>query len=195
MHFKRFLPIILLLMGIITVYYSGFAHLFSTERIKEIKTISENYVQKHPIWAPLLFMGIFYLYAALALPGAFILTVLCGCLFPLPLSTLYVLIADTLGSCTLFLSARAAFGDELYLKAGPILIKMEKGFQQNAISYMLLLRLIPIFPFWIINVAPAFFGVRFKTFLWTTVVGLIPENLILTFSAATFMAALEKSAS
>ena len=192
MTIKRFLPVIIILMAMAIAYYSGAVKLISIDHLNEIKTISQKYVKEHAIWAPLLFIGIYYLYAALALPGAFILTILSGCLFPLPLSTLYVLIADTFGSCTLFLSARAAFGDTFYTKAGPLLMKMEKGFKQNAAGYMLLLRMIPVFPFWIINVAPAFFGIKFKTFLWTTVVGLIPENLILTLSAASLMTILEK---
>lgn len=193
MSIKRFLPVIIILTAMAIAYYSGVVELISAERLNEIKTHSQIFVKEHALWAPLLFMGIYYLYAALALPGAFMLTILSGCLFPLPLSTLYVVIADTFGSCTLFLSARAAFGTDFYTKAGPMLMKMEKGFKQNAASYMLLLRMIPIFPFWLINVAPAFFGIRFKTFLWTTVIGLIPENLFLTFAAATLMTLLEKS--
>jgi uncharacterized membrane protein YdjX (TVP38/TMEM64 family) len=195
MNIRRLLPVIIILIGMAIAYYFGAGKLISIDRLNEIKVISQNYVNEHSVWSPLLFIGIYYLYAALALPGAFILTLISGCIFPLPLSTIYVLIADTLGSCTLFLSARAAFGDDFYMKAGPFLMKMEKGFKKNATGYMLLFRLIPVFPFWIINVAPAFFGIRFTTFLWTTIVGLIPENLILTVFAASFMAALEKSAS
>lgn len=193
MVIKRFLPIIFILSAMAVAYYAGITKIFTIERLKELNFTAQAYVNEHTIWAPVLFIAIYFLYAALALPGAFVLTILSGCIFPMPLSTLYVLIADTAGSCTLFLSARAAFGNDLYTKAGPTLMKMERGFNQNAVGYMLLLRFIPIFPFWLINVAPAFFGIKFSTFLWTTVIGLIPENLILTFSAATLMKMLENS--
>lgn len=194
MMFKRFLPFIILLAGVGIAYYFGAAKLVSLARLHEIKSISQAFVKKHQIWAPFVFIGVYYVYAALALPGAFILTILSGCIFPLPLSTLYVVIADTLGACTLFLTAKSAFGDDFLQKGGPVLLKMEKGFKQNEVSYLIFLRLIPIFPFWLISVAPAFFGIRFKTFLWTTIVGLIPENFILTFSAASLMVLLEKHA-
>lgn len=193
MMIKRFLPIIVILMAMGVAYYSGIANIFSIDRLKEINATAQTYVREHPIWAPLLFIAVYFLYAALALPGAFMLTILSGCLFPLPLSTLYVIIADTGGSCTLFFSARAAFGDDLTTRAGPMLNRMEKGFKQNAAAYMLLLRFIPIFPFWLVNVAPAFFGIRFSTFLWTTVIGLIPENLILTMFATALVRMLEHS--
>lgn len=188
---KRFLPIIVILIAMGIAYYSGITEAFSVEHLKEINEMAQIYVKEHTIWAPILFIGIYFLYAALALPGGFVLAILSGCLFPLPLSTLYVIIADTGGSCTLFFSARAAFGDDLTASAGPLLNKMEKGFKRNAVTYMLLLRLIPIVPFWLINVAPAFFGIRFSTFLWTTVIGLIPENLILTMSASALVEMLE----
>lgn len=184
MIWKRFIPLLVLFGGFSAAYFSGFSHLFTFENFSRLNEKGKVLVEGHPVAAPLVFMGIYYLYAALALPGAFVLTIISGCLFPLPLSTFYVVLADTAGACTLFLSAQAAFGEGLPKKAGPFLEKMEAGFNKNAIQYMLMMRLIPIFPFWIVNVAPAFFGIRLLPFLATTIIGLIPENLILTASAS-----------
>ena len=55
---------------------------------------------------------------------------------------------------------------------------MEKGFQENAANYLLFLRLVPLFPFWLVNLAPAFFGIKLKTFLWTTFIGIIPGSFV-----------------
>ena len=74
------------------------------------------------------------------------------------------------------------FGDSLKKKAGPFLSKMKKGFNDNAASYMLFLRFVPVFPFWIVNLAPAFFGVHLRTFIWTTLVGIIPGSLVFTLA-------------
>lgn len=194
MLFKRFIPLFFILAGMGIAYLSGATNYFSAERLNELNRAAQVYVQNHSTWAPLSFVGIYYLYAALALPGAFVLTILGGVIFPFPFGFLYVLIADTCGSCTLFLSAKAAFGPNLPSKAGPFLEKMEKGFQKNPVGYLLLMRFIPIFPFWMINTAPAFFGIGFTTFFWTTVVGLIPENLILTSLASMLMSYFERLA-
>ena len=57
---------------------------------------------------------------------------------------------------------------------------MEGGFQKNSASYLLFLRFVPLFPFWAVNLVPAFFGVKLRTFIWTTVVGIAPGSYIFT---------------
>lgn len=61
---------------------------------------------------------------------------------------------------------------------------MEKDFQNNAPSYLLFLRLIPIFPFWLVNIAPAFFDVPLFTFIWTTLIGISPATLVFTLAGS-----------
>jgi uncharacterized membrane protein YdjX (TVP38/TMEM64 family) len=61
---------------------------------------------------------------------------------------------------------------------------MEKGFNENAASYMLFLRFVPLFPFWVVNLAPAFFGVPLRTFLWTTFIGIIPGSFVFTLAGS-----------
>jgi uncharacterized membrane protein YdjX (TVP38/TMEM64 family) len=90
----------------------------------------------------------------------------------------------TIGASFLFLAARSAIGDSLKRKAGPLLKKMESGFQENAWSYLLFLRLVPLFPFWLVNLAPAFFGGSFTTYFWTTFVGIIPGAYVFTQAGA-----------
>jgi uncharacterized membrane protein YdjX (TVP38/TMEM64 family) len=103
-----------------------------------------------------------------------------GCLFPQPFITLYVIIAETIAASILFLSVRLAARDFFYQKAGSFLANMEKQFQENAVSYLLFLRLNPLFPVWITNIAPAIFGINYQTFLWTTIVGCAPGSFVFT---------------
>jgi uncharacterized membrane protein YdjX (TVP38/TMEM64 family) len=88
--------------------------------------------------------------------------------------TIYTVIGATIGATVLFLIAKTAIGDILRAKAGPWLQKMEAGFQENALSYLLILRLVPLFPFFVVNLAPAFLGVAVSTYVIGTFIGIIP---------------------
>ena len=76
-----------------------------------------------------------------------------------------VVLAATLGSLIVFLAARYAIGDLLYKKAGPFVRRMEEGFRKNAFSYLMFLRLVPLFPFWLVNLVPAFLNVSATAFV------------------------------
>jgi uncharacterized membrane protein YdjX (TVP38/TMEM64 family) len=102
-----------------------------------------------------------------------------------------VLIGATIGATLLFLAARTALGESLRKKAGPLLTKMEKGFKENAVSYLLFLRFVPLFPFWLVNLAPAFFNVPLRTFVWTTAVGILPGAFVFTQAGAGLNAIFE----
>ena len=84
----------------------------------------------------------------------------------------------TIGATCVFLAARTALGDVLRRKAGPWMTKLETGFQDNAFSYLLTLRLVPIAPFWLVNLVPAFFGVPLGTYVITTLVGIVPGTVV-----------------
>ena len=130
---------------------------------------------------------------ALSVPGAVFLTLLGGYLFPQPFSTIYVVFSATCGATLIFLAARTALKEILKKKAGPFLQKMEKGFQENAVSYLLFLRFVPLFPFWLVNIAPAFFRVSLITFVWTTLVGIFPGSLVFTLAGGGLEKILENN--
>ena len=111
---------------------------------------------------------------ALSLPGATVMSLLGGLLFGPALGTALVVISATIGAAVIFQAARTAVGDTLRTRAGPFAARMEEGFAENAFSYLLLLRLIPVFPFFIVNIAPALFKVKLTTFLAATFIGIIP---------------------
>ncbi|HXI86985.1 MAG TPA: VTT domain-containing protein, partial [Parvularculaceae bacterium] len=98
----------------------------------------------------------------------------------------------TIGASVLFLAARYAFADLLRQRAGPAIRKMEVGFQENALSYMLFLRLVPAFPFFLVNLVPAFLGVRFRTYVLGTFIGIIPGSLVYASLGDGFSAVVEK---
>jgi uncharacterized membrane protein YdjX (TVP38/TMEM64 family) len=181
---KRFLPLSLILLGMAAVYFSGLYHYLSFNTLRTYHDTLKLFILAHPIAVPLLFILTYILLTALSVPGAVFLTLLGGYLFPQPLSTIYVVFSATCGAALIFLAARTALGDALKQKAGPFLQKMEKGFNENAASYMLFLRFVPLFPFWAVNLAPAFFGVPLRTFLWTTLIGITPGSFVFTLAGS-----------
>lgn len=176
---KRYIPfVILVILSVTAIVY--FRDYLTFESLKEKREALLQYRDQYPVLAPITFILLYITITALSVPGAVFVTLFGGFLFPQPLSTIYVLIGATIGASIIFLAAKTAFGDLLREKAGPVLQKMESGFRENAVSYLLFLRFIPIFPFWLVNLAPAFFGVTLWTFVWTTFIGILPGSAVYT---------------
>jgi len=121
---------------------------------------------------------------ALSLPGGLILTVAGGLLFGWLVGGLAAVIAASTGATIVFLIARTAVGETLNQRAGPWLAKLGDGFRQEALSYMLFLRLVPAFPFWFVNIAPAVLGVPLRTYLVGTVLGIMPATFAFASAGA-----------
>ena len=177
---KKWIPIIVIVMLMIAAYFLGIADFFTYEQIQKHHMTLTQYVSENFYLMSGLFILMYLVSTALSLPIGIYLSLLGGFLFPQPFSTIYVILGATVGASILFWAARTALGDSLRQKATPFLSKMEKGFNENAASYMLFLRLIPAFPFWLVNLAPAFLGVSYLTYLWTTAVGILPGVVVFT---------------
>ena len=93
------------------------------------------------------------------------------------LGALSAVIGATLGATGIFLAARAGFGG-LAQRAGPFVGKLEAGFRADAFNYLLVLRLVPIFPFWLVNLVPALVGVRLRSYMLATFLGIIPGTFV-----------------
>lgn len=106
------------------------------------------------------------------------LTVLAGYLFGTLIASIWVILGATVGSLIVFLVARYALYETFKERAGPWLGRMEKGFQEDALSYILVLRLLPIFPFWLVNLAPALLGVKLWVYTLGTALGIVPGVLV-----------------
>lgn len=175
---KRFLPLLVLVLAIIVVFASGLHEYLSFDALREHRETLLRLVADNATIAPLAFISIYAGVIALSIPGGAVLTIASGFLFGIWLGGLYVVIGATAGATAVFLIARTALGDALRAKAGPWLQRMEAGFQENALNYLLVLRLIPIFPFWLVNLVPAFLGVGLGTYVVGTFFGIIPGSLV-----------------
>jgi uncharacterized membrane protein YdjX (TVP38/TMEM64 family) len=128
--------------------------------------------------AAVAYIGCYALMAAFSIPGGALATIVGGYLFGLWMGAAASVFGATLGAIAVFLAARTALGDVLRAKAGPALRRMEEGFRRNAFSYLLVLRLVPIFPFWLVNLVPAFCGVSLRTYALATFLGIIPGGIV-----------------
>jgi uncharacterized membrane protein YdjX (TVP38/TMEM64 family) len=128
--------------------------------------------------APLVFILVYAVCTAFSLPTGLLLSTLGGFLFGTWWGGLCNVIGATLGATAVFLAAKTVLGDALRARAGAFVKKLEAGFRENELSYMFVLRLVPVFPFWLVNLAPAFLGVRLTNFVVGTFFGIIPGAFV-----------------
>lgn len=152
------------------------------------------FVAQHHALAVLAFAGVYFAGVAMGIPGWGLLTVAGGFLFGPILGSIIVVAAATAGGTVLFLAARYAAGDLLRARAAPALRKLEAGFNENALNYLLALHLMPVFPFFLTTLAAAFLNVRTRTFIVATTFGLIPATLVYATLGAGLGDALEVGA-
>jgi len=163
---------------LITFFASGAHHYTNFQTLAEHHLALEEWTHAHYLLAASGFMLIYIGAVAISMPGAVWITLMAGFLFGPFEGTVLVVISATLGATLLFLAARTALGDILEKKAGSFVKKMEKGFQENALSYLLFLRLVPLFPFWLVNIVPAILNVNIRTFMIGTFFGIIPGTFV-----------------
>ncbi len=177
--------LVLLIAGaLIAAWRFGLFDLLSLETLRARRHDLLGFVAAHRFAALALFIGVYALATLFALPGVLWITIAGGFLFGLATGALATALGATLGATGLFLAARHLFAEALARRAGAFLTRLEAGFKRNAISYLLSLRLIPIVPFFIANIAPAFLGARTTTFVATTFIGILPGVVAYTWIGA-----------
>ena len=181
---SRFLP--LALLGIAAALFFAFElhRYFTFDALRNNRGFIVSWVTDHALLAAALYMVVYALATVVLPPTGAFMTVVGGFLFGPLAGTLYAVVGATTGATALFLVARYALGDLLRRRAGPALKRIQEGFQENELSYMFVLRLIPLFPFWLVNVAPAFLDVRLRTFVIGTFFGIIPGGIVFALFGA-----------
>jgi uncharacterized membrane protein YdjX (TVP38/TMEM64 family) len=170
--------------GVAYVFVSGSYRMISYEVLLQNYEILARFVAEQGFVAILMFGAIYASAVALSVPCALVMTLTAGVLFGTWVGAGVALIGSSLGACVLFLIARTTIGRALALRAGPAVARLTSGFRKDAFNYLLMLRLTPIIPFWIVNLAPALIGVRFGTFAAATFIGMTPTTLAIASAAA-----------
>jgi uncharacterized membrane protein YdjX (TVP38/TMEM64 family) len=174
----RLLPLAVLGAGLLAFFALGLQRYVTFQALADHRALLLAWVAAHPALAPLIYVLSYIAAVAFSLPGGVLLTLTGGFLFGTVAGGSYALVGATIGATALFIAARSALGGFLRAKAGPALRRMEAGFRRDAFSYLLVLRLVPIFPFFLVNLVPAFLDVPLRIYVLATAIGIIPATFV-----------------
>jgi uncharacterized membrane protein YdjX (TVP38/TMEM64 family) len=177
-RWRRLLPLAALLAGLALYFGTGLDKVLTFGALREHRAELAAWVDSHQLLAALVYMFAYAVLVAFSLPLASLATLVGGLLFGTILGAVLTVLGATVGAIAVFLAARSAFGDLLRARADSFLGRMEAGFRRDAFSYLLFLRLVPVFPFWLVNIAPAIFKVPLRTYAITTLLGIIPGTAV-----------------
>jgi len=180
-NLRRFIPLVLIALAMVAILASGAHRHLSLETLVRHRNAIDAFIGAHAVLSIAAFMLIYVAIVALSIPGALILSVSSGILFGTLLGGALAVVSATTGATIIFLVARSACGESLVRRAGPLAKKIADGFCADAFSYLLFLRLMPAFPFFLVNLAPALVGVKVRTFVLATLIGVIPATFAFAF--------------
>jgi uncharacterized membrane protein YdjX (TVP38/TMEM64 family) len=178
---RRLLPYFIggvLVLAVIVVHVGGLSHVVGLQALLADRQRLQELATSHPLLAPLAYVAVYIGVVALALPAATALSLLAGLLFGLWLGWALVLISASTGALIVFLITRSALGGPLRRKAGPQYAKILADLRQNGASYLLFLRLVPLFPFFAVNIVAGLFDMKAWTFFMLTLIGITPGSFV-----------------
>ena len=183
---RRLIPAAVLLLGLALFLLLGLDRYFSFEMLSRHHAALAMWVGEHAVLAAALYVLAYALVVAFSLPIAILVTPVGGFLFGVTTGALLSVIGATVGSIAVFLAARTAFYDLFHARAGAMLAKFEDGFRRDSFNYLLFLRLVPVFPFWLVNIVPALLGMKLAPYTLATVIGIIPGAIVYASVGAGF---------
>lgn len=175
---KRLLPLAIIAAALAAFFALGGPDYVSMDSLRDNREFLSGLVADNFVLVLLGFIATYAILVAISFPGASFLSIFGGFLFGALVGGFGIVVGATLGATGIFLAARYAFGDALSKKAGPYMKKFEKGLKENELSYLFILRLIPAFPFFIVNIVPALFDVKLRNYMLSTFFGIIPGALV-----------------
>ena len=188
---RKLLPLGVIALALALFFGLGLQRYFTLDALNENQAALRAQVAGHPVLAVLAFMALYAGAVAISFPGAGFLSIFAGFLFGLWTGTTAVVIAATLGATIIFLAAKGALADALRSKAGGAVERMRRGFEEDELSYMFVLRLVPVFPFFVVNIAAGVIGVSTRSYVLATLVGIVPGSFVYVSIGNGFRAAIE----
>lgn len=190
----RVVPVLVIAAGLAAGYAFGLDRYLSLHALIERREALSQLVEAHRLAAAAIFFAIYMAAVALSFPAATIMTVIGGFLFGWLLGGALAAAAATLGAAAIFTAARFALRNVLKRRAAPWLARLADGFEHNAFGYLLALRLAPVVPFFIVNIAPAFFEVGLRSYVAATLIGILPGTFAYAWLGAGLDSAIASAA-
>lgn len=164
--------------GLVAFFALGGQRYLSLDVVKSNRDALLAFADRHFATALLIAFVVYAGTVALSLPGGLVLSLTVGFVFGRWVGTALVVVAATVGATLVFLAARYLFADAARKRLGALGARINAGFTESAFSYLLFLRLVPLFPFFLVNLAPAFTSVPVRTYVLATLVGIIPGTFV-----------------
>lgn len=184
---RRYWPLILIVAAVLALYLSGWADALTLESLRLHRTQLHDAVAAHPGLAVAAFVGAYAAVTALSVPGAAIMTLASGLLFGPWAGGAASLVGATAGATAIYFATRSAFGEPFRRRAeqhGGALKRVIDGLGRDALSYVLTVRLIPVLPFWLVNIAAGVAGVPLRAYVLGSLVGMAPATFIYSWTGA-----------
>ncbi len=175
---KRVVPVLAIAAGFAAFFIFDLGQYLTLDALRDNREWLQQQVSANFVVAALTFIAIYAAAVAFSFPGATLMSLAGGLLFGAVFGTGIVVLSATIGATILFLVAKTALGDGLKKRAGPWVAKLQDGFKENELSYMLVLRLVPLFPFFVVNLVPALLGVSTRNFILATFFGIMPGTAV-----------------
>ena len=176
-RWRRYLLLLGLVLGACIAFAIASRYLTFAELQRNYQALAA-WRDRHLALAVAAYVAVYIATVAFSVPGAVWMTLLGGFLFGVLGGAALVVASATVGATLVFLAARTVFAGLLRARAGGWVERLERGFRQGEISFLLIMRLVPAVPFFVANLVPAFLGARLRHFVWTTFVGITPATLV-----------------
>jgi uncharacterized membrane protein YdjX (TVP38/TMEM64 family) len=175
---KKYGAVAIILTLMVGFWVGGFGEYLTRDNFLAHKDAFQSYIVENYILSILIFICVYACIVALSLPFATLMTLAGGFLFGFVGGTIAVVTAATLGATIIFFIAKSSFGETLRARAGNIYNRIERDMNNNAVGYLLFIRLVPLFPFFVVNIVPALFNVKTRTYILTTFFGILPGTAV-----------------
>jgi uncharacterized membrane protein YdjX (TVP38/TMEM64 family) len=175
---RRFWPLALLFVAMAATWAAGLSQHIGWAALARNQALLVTWVASHPIAAPLLYLLVYALAVLLSLPESAVLTIAAGLLFGTLPGGILAVLGSSAGAVALFLAVRYHLADAIARRRGRFLDAVRIGLRRDGFSYLLAVRLVPAFPFWLVNLAAALSGMRLLPYAAATVLGVIPATFV-----------------
>jgi uncharacterized membrane protein YdjX (TVP38/TMEM64 family) len=179
---KQTLLLLILIAAVIAVRFSGIGDVVTLESVKRNRDMLLAFVKEQYALSVLIYIASYITVVAFSVPGATVMTLAGAYVYGALRAALYVNIAATTGAALVFLAVRYLLGTRVQQRYEAQLRTFNAEMEKNGARYLLTLRFLPVFPFFLVNILPALTNVPLRTFLWTTSLGIIPGTLIYAYA-------------
>ena len=176
------LMFLLLMAAVVIVYFNGGEEALNFTALRNDLLHLQQQYDQHPSKVLTLFFLGYVVLTAFSIPGSLVLTLMAGAIFGTPLGLLLVSLAGTLGALIAFLIARYLLKDYVSHKFARQFAAINRNLKTDGVSYLFTLRMIPVSPFVVINLVMGVTTINWYTFVWTTLISMIPGNFLYVFA-------------